>query len=113
MRGGVRCLERLNRQGKSRLGVHQYLANSDSILARKLRKLIRGYWLRVEACQGWWNALVAYYAIPVTPPDDIQQLAAIRTLSRGDDLEGDSPYEPCGFDSAPGLVQIQRSGSEE
>ncbi len=56
-----------------------------------------------------WNALVEQFAIAVTPPDDIQSAPVIPTLSRGDDLEGDSPYEPCGFETAPGLVQIQQS----
>lgn len=75
-----------------------HLANATQLdVYRALAALLRGV----------WDEVVAYHSIPVTPTEMIDDVPAIPTLARGDDPESDSPYEPCGFESAPGLVQLQ------
>jgi TorA maturation chaperone TorD len=50
-----------------------------------------------------WTSLVGALAIPVTPPELSAEVVAIPTL---EDETAQSPYEPCGFESAPGLVSL-------
>jgi TorA maturation chaperone TorD len=60
-----------------------------------------------EALRCVWDSLVQYHAIPITPSDAIIPPPSIPTLGAAESDPVDSPYEPCGFESAPGLVQIQ------
>jgi TorA maturation chaperone TorD len=66
-----------------------------------------------QALKLFWSALVADREIPVTPPEAIAPIPSIPTLAPADEDLVDSPYEPCGFESAPGLVQLRNAPTKE
>ena len=59
-----------------------------------------------------WDATVKEHSIPVTIPEELLPPPSIPTLGPDDDALVDSPYEACGFETAPGLVQIRQSNRE-